>query len=663
MSHRRTTAGLAAGAITAALLAPLAGAARAQSDTTADAGLDFVEQTIVVDEDPAVFVVDIADPPDDARLGVTIYDDPLPGRAAVRADHAEPPTNGDRIAAFECTLEGDCFDQALLEVDDDRYRVTLDDDVIGESLRRNPGALTVVLELRDDEGVAVDALVTSLIVLDGTTANRVRVAFLGDLTAPLAHGPDQEIEIDAEPLLDRLLAEPRGVPTTYTLRPETLTALAATDPDALGELVAALEGHSVFRSPWVAMDEEAWRVAAQSDRVVNQYALGNDTIEAVLGAPPSAVARLDPDAGPATLSLLRAAGVAAVIVDDERLPAALTRTDATLPVTVLDDNGVAMTALRVDEALHETLADPDPELAAVRAVIELLMALYDEETPADVATLLDRDRIAPDALIEFLRILDDRREFRVVAVDVLANLDPERVGGTVPRTELAPTNPPDVSGLVADLRAAASAIETLQAMLEPDTEGIDGLSTQLLAAVSSELTQTQARAYADAVFAAVLERTTGIEIPEGDRITLTDRRTDLPLTVVNNQAVALNVDLVLSAEKLRFPEGERRTLRLLPGENDLVIPVETLASGDARVTATIVSPGGAFELASGTVDIRSTAISGLGLAISIVALIVLGVWWIRTILRVRRNRAAATVAAASDEDPAPPTDEPGEGEP
>ena len=84
---------------------------------------------------------------------------------------------------------------------------------------------------------------------------------------------------------------------------------------------------------------------------------------------------------------------------------------------------------------------------------------------------------------------------------------------------------------------------------------------------------------------------------------------------------------------------------LAPGDNEITVRVETLASGDARVTVAITSPGGQLELHEGVIDIRSTAISGLGLVISIIALIVLGGWWVRTIRRVRRNRAAATVAA------------------
>ena len=43
----------------------------------------------------------------------------------------------------------------------------------------------------------------------------------------------------------------------------------------------------------------------------------------------------------------------------------LAAVDPNQPFQLLDANGVAITALRHDEALHETLSDDDPELAAV----------------------------------------------------------------------------------------------------------------------------------------------------------------------------------------------------------------------------------------------------------------------------------------------------------
>ncbi|MDW3220318.1 MAG: DUF6049 family protein [Acidimicrobiales bacterium] len=661
MIPRRSRVATVAGALTIASAAAVVFGAAAGTAQSTTPTLDFIGQTLVVTDDPAEIVLDVIDAPEDARIGVSIYADPARTRPAVRDHHASPPTGTARLAAFECTLEGDCFDQAFLTTDRDGVvTITLDDDVIGELLRRDEGTLPVVVTLVSEDGDVLDQLATSFVVIDETTARRSRVAFISSLDAPVAHHADQTITIDPDPLIERLDATGPGLDTTFSLRPETLSALASEDPEALAEIVDRIDGRPLLRSPWVAMDEEAWRFAGEADQVIAGYALGNDTVEELAGTAPSGIVRLDADATPATLAVLRAAGTNVVIATDDQLDPATGAAEADTPFTVLDGNGVAMTALRIDDSLHDTLADDDPELAGFHALAELITGIYDDR-PADTATLLDLDRIDPVARDVLLAGIDDRREIRVVAVSALASLDPERLGGTAMRAELRPSAAPDISDIADDLQAARSAISILSSMLEPETAGIDALTRQLWAAVSSDLSSTEATAYADAVFAEVLERTTGIEVPPGDRITLTDRRTDLPLTIVNSQAVPLNVELVLSAEKIRFPDGDRRTLRLQPGANHIVIPVETLASGDARVTATVVSPGGAFELASGAVDIRSTAISGLGLAISIVALVILGVWWIRTILRVRRNRAAATVAA-SDEDPPAPTEDPVEGE-
>jgi hypothetical protein len=103
------------------------------------------------------------------------------------------------------------------------------------------------------------------------------------------------------------------------------------------------------------------------------------------------------------------------------------------------------------------------------------------------------------------------------------------------------------------------------------------------------------------------------------------------------------------SDKLQFPDGEQQQLVLEPGLTELIIPVKTAASGDARITITLTSPDGHLDLTTGTVDIRSTAVSGLGLVITIIAFVILGMWWARTILRVRRQHRAASVAESEDD--------------
>lgn len=648
-SRRR---GLAVGLLSlllgGAVAATTAGAPPADAQTPAR--LDLEGQTLFVDDEPAEIVLRVSSAPDDARLHLLIHDDAARTRDEVRAHHERPPTGGRLVANFECTLAGDCFEQAAFtRGPDGLITITLDDDVIGESLRNNTGALPFVVELLDEDGAVLDRLATSLIVLpdDAPSADGprlVRLAFTSSVVAPLALRPDGDLDLDVDAVLadTAALAANPELEITTELRPETLDALADVDPEALAELLEIVGDRPVVRVPWVDLDEEAWRRVGETDQVVSQYAIADDTFETHLGRPPGGTVQLDPDAGADTLALLRSVGATTVLVAGAHLDAATLAAPSYQPFLLLDANGVGLTALRHDEALHETLDEPDAELAAYRAVAELSVLALEADTEPGI--VLDIDRIDPEALDRMLDAIAVRRALRVDSIDDLARQDLARVDGETLRAELVPSDPPDVTDLAADLEDATLGLATVARMIEPEIDSLTPLVARLQAAVSADLDRAAAGAYVDAVTTEVDALTTGFEILDGDRITLTDRRTDLPLTIVNEQSVTRKVEMVLTAEKIRFPAGDRLELELAPGENSVTIPVETLASGDARIGITLVSPGGFLELADGTVDIRSTAISGLGLVISVVALVVLGVWWIRTIRRVRRNRAAATVS-------------------
>lgn len=640
----RWAAGLA---ITTIMVA--AGVANATSGNAqpSGGGVDLVAQTLFVDDDPAEVVVRVSGAPDDARLEFTIFADPDRTAEAARAHHRDPPTAGTRLSLFSCTLEGDCGDQATMEAGEGGIStITLSDADIGEALRANQGALPFVIRLVGPGGATLDEISTSLLVLD-RAEHTLATAFLARTRAPVAHQPDESIRLDRAGLFERaaVLEDRPGLPATIDVGPETLDALAAVDGESLDRLVGIIGDRGALRTPWVAMDEEAWRVIGESERVLAEYAVGTETLESFTGHSPTAIVRLDPDTAPSTLGLLRSTGATVAIVDDTLVPPVTGRARIRQPFEILDDNGVAMTALRIEEPVQQTLGGDDSILAGYRAASEL--ALIAANATTDLGVVLDLDEIDPVALDVVLDTIADRADLRLARVEALAELDLARtVGGEIVRAPLDPRPAPDVGSLAAALAAAERSTATYGEMLAPEEGPIAPLLTLLGTAVASDLSAVEAEAYPRAVDAAVRAGTDGLTVAQGDRITLTDRRTDLPITIVNGQPRPMNVTLHLAAEKLRFPDGDRLDLRLRPGDNAVVIAVETLASGDARVTAELTSPDGRVDLGSGTVDIRSTAISGLGLVISIVALVVLAAWWIRTILRVRRNRAAATVTAA-----------------
>ena len=535
--------------------------------------------------------------------------------------------------------------------------VTVPDDEVGLLIRRDPGVLLIVVELVDADGV-IDTLVTAVIVEDDTRGAAIDFAFIADARSPLAHRADGVIDIDPDVVVARVeaaVADAPG-PTLVQLNPETLTALA--DPSIPDGLVAIdrirqiLDGHTLDTRSWVDLDEEGWRRAGETDRVFAQYAEGADVTETFLGRSAEPILRLDAATGPDTLELLRSVGITAGIVEPEQLAAIdLERADRR-PLQTRDRNGVAFTVLPVDRELEVTLTGVDPELVAMQHFMVLLLEARTIGT--DRGIVIDLDTIERGFLDSLLQLVATTDRLGLATVEEIIDRPPARdaFGGLL-RVDLLPEDPSDVTAGASDIRLTESTLGSYVEMVAPADGPITPLRTRLAASMAAELDEDGRRAYTDAVFSTVVDGAADFEVLESDRITLATRRADLPLVISNEQPVPINVIVRLTSEKLRLAGGDELALTLDPGQTELMIPVESVGSGDARILVRVTSPDGVLDLATGSIDVRSTAISGLGLIVSLVSLTILLTWWARTILRVRRNRRAASVhpAATSVSDP------------
>ena len=129
----------------------------------------------------------------------------------------------------------------------------------------------------------------------------------------------------------------------------------------------------------------------------------------------------------------------------------------------------------------------------------------------------------------------------------------------------------------------------------------------------------------------------------GDReITLTASSGRIPVTVVSAAPYPVTGVLGLSSDKLLFPGGTSRwsaPVTLLPHHtNTVYVRVQARTSGSFAVAVTLHSTDRVLRLASGTLTVRSTTTSVVGIVLSAGAVAVLGAWWVRTSLRRRRAR-------------------------
>ena len=97
----------------------------------------------------------------------------------------------------------------------------------------------------------------------------------------------------------------------------------------------------------------------------------------------------------------------------------------------------------------------------------------------------------------------------------------------------------------------------------------------------------------------------------------------------------------LSSDKFAFPDGSARTLTLDHPTTPVRIEARSVTSGDRLpVEVTLTTPDGQLVIARAALTVRSTSISIVGIALTVLAAIVLLVWWART-WRKGRNETAA----------------------
>src|ERR671919_17887 len=146
--------------------------------------------------------------------------------------------------------------------------------------------------------------------------------------------------------------------------------------------------------------------------------------------------------------------------------------------------------------------------------------------------------------------------------------------------------------------------------------------------------------------AAFVERVTGeldslegaVVLPDAFRITLTSRTSTVPVNIINNLDRPLRVRIEFDSAQLDFLDGDFITQDLPPGATRLDVRVRALTSGAFTMGITVLTPDSSLELDQTTFDIRSTAVTGVGLVLSVGAGLFLAVWWARHWRNSRRSR-------------------------
>ena len=529
-----------------------------------------------------------------------------------------------------------------------------------------PGVYPVEVRLIDGDGAQLDRLVTHLVRLPGAAndAPPLNLAMVVPIDAGPGIRPSGTKRTDPvgsdrlETLLDSLASHP-NVPLVVVPTPDTVDTIANTPK--LGRLRRAVNGRQVLSSQYVPVDVAAWVAAGMDDDLAQQTTAGDATLaEHLVSRPDRRTAITDNTITPDALTRLAELGADQVVIPE----GALAPLDAdTFPVTlgqtfdVLDGTGQTQRAVAADAGLAAHVDQTgDPVLDASTLIADLAVIYFDQPALTRGVTLvLPRQWTPPEDFLDtLLTALGQPSVVAPVTLDTMFARVPEAtIGGADD-----PSGPPLVRGLAPAPSPPLGGYPEARRLTRLTTQGfisfagrvnpvVRSLQRRLLVSGYADFDRSQRRAYIDAIGRQIHGATASVRAPARQTVTLTSRDGRIPLNLSNENLYDVTVRLQFDSEKLTFPDGDTAIIHLPRSSvTSLDVDVSARSSGTFPLTATITSPDQVLVVARSKFTVRSTAVSNVGLVLSVGAGLFLAIWWASHFHRVRRARRLVTAADA-----------------
>ncbi len=539
------------------------------------------------------------------------------------------------------------------------------------------GVYPLEVDLRNPSDESVAHFVTHVVIPDLTTdgalavGQPLHVAWLWPLQAepayvagPVPPNPTTVADLEPDGRLGRQaqqLAANTDVPLTLAPSPETLDAwstLGAKIPD-VGSGAAALQlaasRNQILAGPFVPLDLPAVLRSNLTGVVNPELARGISTLENFFGT------HLDPSTafpGPldtASLRLLQNASARQLVVRGDALTPVVEQYTPAHPYkmqAVAGDDSTAVTVVATDPGFERFLSGDDPP--ALRAAHLLSgLALVAEEQPSlprGVAIAnpetWNADPTFVTAMLAGLRgnpMLDPGTVSDLLAAVPLATVDGDTDGASVYR-ELASYDAPTTPVSLAQYQQAQidrNAVANLVGAEDPRTTRADrALATSVAAAWQNRDGRVRASDLLAGIGTSVDGFLKQIQVQPRTTITITSSKAEIPIGFKNTSDQDITVHLKLESDRLLFPDGAERDI-VLPKNRSTTerIAVETRGSGTSPVLMTVTTEDG-LAIPSGrtVIKVRSSFVSGVGIFLTVGAIVFLAFWWAWDIRRRHKRK-------------------------
>jgi hypothetical protein len=566
----------------------------------------------------------------------------------------------------------------------------------------NPGVYPFELRVLDADGTVTRDLVTQLIRLPDERSEipAVSLAVVVPYGAPVSRSPDRTPHL-APSTLSALsaetaaLARSSAVPVALAPVPETIDTLGEIDRASgshkVADLATAIGQRNVVPTSYVPLASGSWLADGLGDGFDRQLTAGRATLATELGrAPSESLALTDATTTPDVLTADYAHDAREVVVSSGHLAATgqdtATATGAlTQWFDLASSDGERLQAIPTDPDLEAALtAGSDPVLAAHHVLAALALIALDRnepqacvrppgepcrrglglQLPADAAKALPALRVLLGALADpnasVGRVTATRSGIDPIVASALVQpvsipgffdvVDPASESGTTSATDahqlrhLATGPVPSLGSYPGQFRLVSTHTDAFASMVDgaDSTAGqalVTSWSKLVLASGAIGLDDAERLHYLARVETEVLGQANQITAPTQQTVTLTSASGKIPFSISNPLPYPVRVRLVFQSPKLHFVDGNPQYVTLPANQpRHLQIAVTARASGAFPMQVTITSPDGQLTISHTQFDVRSTAVSGIGLALTVAAGAFLLLWWARHYRDARRRR-------------------------
>ncbi len=455
------------------------------------------------------------------------------------------------------------------------------------------------------------------------------------------------------------LAKHPEVPTTLEVTPAGVDRSYLTEPKQAPhafEQLGSLQSEQTLDQPFVPVNVAALSGARIGGEIGAQLQRGDEVLHAA-GLRPAVGPWVDTttpftqsDAGNLADGLQKTGTSQLVLNDDDLAISSASSLTFAQPFTIDLGHQNTVTAFASDSTLDArfTSNPRDPVLAAEQLLAGLSFVHFENAALHDARGVVVTPPVGWHPSSSFLEtLLDGLRGNAALAPVTLSQLFTQvPIGGNREPTTRKLQSGPATRGIS---HTAATKIAQARLQLSSYTAAIHGhppamatLADALLATEAQRLTAAGRAAALTSYQRAFVAETSKVSLAGAETVTFTAQQASIPITVLSSAPYPVNVVVTLASDKFTFPDGSTRKLLLDRPTTSVRVTAQARTSGDRLpIEISLHTQNGQLLLAHTVLTVHSTAISFVGVALTILAGAVLLAWWARTWRRARRKRLRA----------------------